>query len=105
MFNKAFLQEKLCFSDTKILEHSLLKVLMEKSLWNSLLLFLSVEREVLSSIREVLIISGKMEPGNWRVDRSLPLAVQTSGDQPWDFFGRNDAKAETPVLWPPHEKS
>ena len=20
------------------------------------------------------------------------------------FFGRNDAKAETPVLWPPHEK-
>ena len=21
---------------------------------------------------------------------------------PWDFFGRNDAKAETPVLWPPH---
>ena len=27
------------------------------------------------------------------------------GDQPWDFFGRNDAKAETPVLWPPHVKS
>ena len=27
------------------------------------------------------------------------------GDQPWDFFGRNDAKAETPVLWPPHLKS
>ena len=27
------------------------------------------------------------------------------GDQPWDFFGRNDAKAETPVLWPPHPKS
>ena len=24
--------------------------------------------------------------------------------QPWDFFGRNDAKAETPVLWPPHAK-
>ena len=28
-----------------------------------------------------------------------------SEDQPWDFFGRNDAKAETPVLWPLHEKS
>ena len=26
-------------------------------------------------------------------------------DQPWDFFGRNDAKAKTPVLWPPHAKS
>ena len=25
-------------------------------------------------------------------------------DQPWDFFGRNDAKAEAPVLWPPHVK-
>ena len=25
-----------------------------------------------------------------------------SEDRPWDFFGRNDAKAETPVLWPPH---
>ena len=28
-----------------------------------------------------------------------------SEDQPWDFFGRNNAKAATPVLWPPHEKS
>ena len=28
-----------------------------------------------------------------------------SEDQPWDSFGRNDAKAEAPVLWPPHEKS
>ena len=31
--------------------------------------------------------------------------VPSEGDQPWDFFGRNDAKAETPVLWPPHAKS
>ena len=31
--------------------------------------------------------------------------VHSKGDQPWDFFGRNGAKAETPVLWPPHEKS
>ena len=30
--------------------------------------------------------------------------VHSEGDQPWDFFGRNDAKAETPVLWPPHGK-
>ena len=28
-----------------------------------------------------------------------------SKDQSWVFFGRNDAKAETPVLWPPHAKS
>ena len=31
--------------------------------------------------------------------------VHSEGDQPWDFFGRNDAKAEAPVLWPPHGKS
>ena len=31
--------------------------------------------------------------------------VHSEGDQSWDFFGRNDAKAETPVLWLPHAKS
>ena len=31
--------------------------------------------------------------------------VHSKGDQSWVFFGRNDAKAETPVLWPPHVKS
>ena len=30
--------------------------------------------------------------------------VHCEGDQPWDFFGRNDAKAEAPVLWPPYVK-
>ena len=31
--------------------------------------------------------------------------VHSKGDQFWVFFGRNDPKAETPVLWPPHAKS
>ena len=31
--------------------------------------------------------------------------VHSKGDQPWVFFGRTDAKAETPVLWLPHGKS
>ena len=31
--------------------------------------------------------------------------VHSEGDKPWDFFGRNDAKAETPVLWAPYAKS
>ena len=31
--------------------------------------------------------------------------VHSEGDQPWDFFGSNDAKAEISVLWPPHAKS
>ena len=31
--------------------------------------------------------------------------VHSKGDEPWVFFGRNDVKAETPVLWPPHAES
>ena len=31
--------------------------------------------------------------------------VYCKGDQSWLFFGRTDAKAETPILWPPHAKS
>ena len=31
--------------------------------------------------------------------------VHSEGDQPWDFFGGNDAEAETPILWPPDVKN
>ena len=31
--------------------------------------------------------------------------VHSKGDQSWVFIGRTDVEAETPVLWPPHEKS
>ena len=31
--------------------------------------------------------------------------VHSKGDQSWVFFGRTDAKAETPVLWPPHGRT
>ena len=45
----------------------------------------------------------------WRRLLRVPWTVRRSnhskGDQSWMFFGRNDAKAETPVLWPPHVKS
>ena len=46
----------------------------------------------------------------WRRLLRVPWTTRRSnqsilGDQPWVFFGRNDATAETPVLWPPHAKS
>ena len=46
----------------------------------------------------------------WRRLLRVPLDCKEiqpvlSEDQPWDFFGRNDAKAEAPLLWPPHAKS
>ena len=53
---------------------------------------------------------GAFELWLWKKSLENPLdwkEIQPvrSEDQPWDFFGRNDAKAETPVLWPPHAKS
>ena len=47
----------------------------------------------------------------WRRLLRVPWTARRSnqsnseGDQPWVFFGRNDTKAETLVLWPPHVKS
>ena len=37
----------------------------------------------------------------WRRLLRVPWTARRS-NQSWVFFGRNDAKAETPVLWPPH---
>ena len=48
---------------------------------------------------------------SWRRLLRVPWTARRSNqsilkrDQPWDFFGRNDAKAETPVLWPPYAKN
>ena len=39
----------------------------------------------------------------WTARRSNQSILK--GDQSWVSFGRNDAKAETPELWPPHGKS
>ena len=30
------------------------------------------------------------------------MLVHSKGNQSWVFIGKNDAKAETPILWPPH---
>ena len=57
-------------------------------------------------------------PKNWCfwtvvLEKTLesPLACKeiqpicSKGDHSWVFFGRTDAKAETPILWPPDAKS
>ena len=46
----------------------------------------------------------------WRRLLRVPWTAKRSNqsilkDQSWVFIGRNDAKAETPILWPPHAKS
>ena len=40
----------------------------------------------------------------WTARRSNQ-SIHSKGDQSWVYFGSNDAKAETPVLWPLHAKS
>ena len=41
----------------------------------------------------------------WLAQDEGQLSIHPKYDQSWVFIGRTDAKAETPVLWPPHEKS
>ena len=40
-----------------------------------------------------------------KVDCWDTTKIHSKGDQSWAFFGRNDAKAETPGLWPSHAES
>ena len=47
------------------------------------------------SLRLMLLNCKEIQPVHW-----LDPGISLEGDQSWDFFGRNDAKAETPVLWP-----
>ena len=58
------------------------------------------------STEELMLLNCGIREDSWE---SLGLKeiqpVHSKGDRSWKFFGRTDAKAETPVLWPPHVKS
>ena len=57
------------------------------------------------STEELMLLNCGVGEDSWE---SLDYKIQpihSKGDQPWVFFGRNDAKAETPVLWPRRAKS
>ena len=56
------------------------------------------------SVKELMLLKCGVGEDSWE---SLGLHGDPTSPfwrSPWDFFGRNDAKAETPVLWPPHGK-
>ena len=58
------------------------------------------------SVKKLMLLNCGVGEDSWEsLDYKEIQLGHYKGDQPWDFFGRNDAKAETPVLWPPHEKS
>ena len=58
------------------------------------------------STKELMLLNSGVGEDSWG---SLGLqgdpTIHCKGDQSWVFFGRNDAKAETPILWPPDVKS
>ena len=64
-----------------------------------------------NSLKKTLMlgkIEGKRRRGWQRMIRWLDDITDSMNmnlSQPWDFFGRNEVKAETLVLWPPHAKS
>ena len=58
------------------------------------------------SAKELMLLNCGVGEDSWSpLDCKEIQPVHSEGDQPWDFFGRNDAEAETPVLWPPPAKS
>ena len=58
------------------------------------------------SVKELMPLNCSVGEDSWE---SLGLqgdpTVRPKGDQSWVFFGRTDAKAETPIFCPPHPKS
>ena len=58
------------------------------------------------SIKELMLLNSVLEKTFASpLDCKEIQTVHSEGDQHWDFFGGNDAEAETPILWPPHVKS
>ena len=55
------------------------------------------------SAEELMLLNFGAGEDFWDCKEIQP--VHSDGYQPWDFFGGNDAEAETPILWPTYEKS
>ena len=58
----------------------------------------------LSTEALMLLNCGVGEDSESPLDCKEVQPVCSKGDQSWVFFGRTKAKAETPILWPPHAK-
>ena len=57
------------------------------------------------SAEELMLLNRGVREDSWESLGKEIQAVHPKGDQSWVFIGRTDAKAETPILWPPHAKS
>ena len=50
------------------------------------------------SAEELMLLNCGVGEDSWE-------SLELQGDQSWVFIGKTEAKAETPILWPPHAKS
>ena len=58
------------------------------------------------SAKELMLLNCVIGEDSWEsLGQQGDQPVHSKGDLAWVFFGRTDAKAETPVVWPPHAKS
>ena len=58
------------------------------------------------SAEELMLLNCGVGEDSWEsLGLQGDLTSHPKGDQSWVFFGRTDAEAETPILWPPHVKS
>ena len=58
------------------------------------------------SAQELMLLNCGVGEDSWESPDCKEIQpVHSKGDQSWVFIGRNDAKAETPILWPPHVMS
>ena len=58
------------------------------------------------SAEELMLLNCGVGEDSWEtLDCKEIQPVHSKGDQSWMFIGRTGAKAETPILWPPHAKS
>ena len=58
------------------------------------------------SAKELMLLNCGLGEQSWEsLDYKEIQPVYSEGDQSWVFFGKTDAKAETPILWPSDVKS
>ena len=69
--------------------------------------FSKVARYKINTQKSLAFLYCNNEKSEKEIKESVPLTTETKRIKYLgiSFFGRNDAKAETPVLWPPHVKS
>ena len=75
---------------------------MLKDMWRRVKINIEINKYYLANAVWTVVLEKTLESP---LDCKEIQPVHSEGDQPWVFFGRNDAKAETLVLCPPHAKS